>query len=201
MKNKFTQLLGFLFLFFTIQAYANPINKINFIGLNNTSNFTLLSLIPFDIGQNFSPYASDKIIESLFKTGLFENISIIKNENSLDITLKENPTIKYFQIELNKGSGFSSWIKNEKIFFTSEVLNEQVTDNELSTGNIFTAKKLEDFILILESKYSESGYFNSTITQKIEIDAQNRAGIELNISQGEKATIDSFSISGAEKIS
>ena len=201
MKNKFIQLLSLILLFFATQVYSNPINKINFIGLNNTSESTLLKIIPFEIGQNFSPYASDKIIESLFETELFENISIIKNKNSLNITLKENPTIKYFEILLNTGSGLSNWLKNEKIFFTSEILNEQITDNKLSNGNIFTARKLEDFILLLESKYSESGYFNPTITEKIEIDAQNRAGIELNISQGEKATIDSFSISGAEKIS
>ena len=201
MKIKFIQYSALLFIFFTTQAISTPINKINFIGLNNTSDSTLLALIPFGIGQNFSPYASDKIIESLFKSGLFENISIIKNQNSLDITLKENPTIKYFEIELNKDSGLSSWLKNENIFFTSEVLNEQITDNELSTGNIFTNRKLEDFILLLESRYSESGYFNVKITQKIEMDIQNRVGIELNITQGEKATINSFSISGSEKIS
>ena len=94
MKNKFIQLLALLFLFFTTQSFVNPINKINFIGLNNTSESTLLSLIPFEVGQIFSPYVSDQIIESLFKTGLFENISIVKYEKSLDITLKENPTIK-----------------------------------------------------------------------------------------------------------
>ena len=92
MKNKFIQLLALLFLFFTTQSFANPINKINFIGLNNTSESTLLSLIPFEAGQIFSPYVSDQIIESLFKTGLFENISIVKNEKSLNISLKENPT-------------------------------------------------------------------------------------------------------------
>ena len=106
MKNKFIQLLALLFLFFTTQSFANPINKINFIGLNNTSESTLLSLIPFEAGQIFSPYVSDQIIESLFKTGLFENISIVKNEKSLNITLKENPTIKYLEIELSSDSAF-----------------------------------------------------------------------------------------------
>ncbi len=106
MKNKFIQFSALLFLFFTTQAYSNPIDKINFIGLNNTSESTLLEILPFKIGQNFSPYASDQIIESLFKTGLFENISIIKNENSLNITLKENPNIKYFEIKLTQDQAF-----------------------------------------------------------------------------------------------
>ncbi len=135
---------------------------------------------------------SDQIIESLFKTGLFENISIVKNEKSLNITLKENPTIKYLEIELSSDSGFSNWLKGEKIHFTSEALNEQITENQLSTGNIFTEKKLEDFLLLLESKYSQAGYFNSEIIHNIEIDTQNRAGIELIVSQGNRATIDSF---------
>ena len=201
MKNKFIQFLALLFLFFTTQSFANPINKINFIGLNNTSESTLLSLIPFEAGQIFSPYVSDQIIESLFKTGLFENISIVKNEKSLNITLKENPTIKYLEIELSSDSAFSNWLKGEKIHFTSEALNEQITENQLSTGNIFTEKKLEDFLLLLESKYSQAGYFNSKIIHNIEIDTQNRAGIELIVSQGNRATIDSFVISGSDKIS
>jgi len=201
MKNKFIQYSTILFLFFTTQALSNPINKINFIGLNVTSESTLLELIPFKIGQNFSPYASDEIIKSLFKSDLFENISIIKNENSLNITLKENPTIKYFEIKLNTGSGFSNWLKNEKMLFTTEILNELLVENQLSAGNIFTKRKLDDFVTIIESKYTESGYFKLEITQNIEIDTQNRAGIELSVTQGDKATIDSFSIFGAENYS
>ena len=201
MKNKFIQLSSLLFLFCSTLAYSNPINKINFIGLNNTSESTLLELIPFEIGQNYSPYASDKIIEALFETELFENISIIKNDNSLNISLKENPNIKYFEIKLINDSAFSNWIKGEKIHFTSEVLDEQIVENKLSTGNVFTKRKLEGFVSLLESKYSESGYFNSVITQDIQIDAQNRVGIELSVNQGNRASIDSFDISGSEIIS
>jgi len=199
MKNKFIQLLAFLFLFFTTQAYSNPIDKINFIGLNNNSESTLLTLIPFKIGQNFSSYASDEIIESLFKTGLFENINIVKNKNSLNITLKENPNIKYFEINLDTGSGFSNWIKGEKMHFSSEDLNEQLDKNKLSIGNIYTNRKLNDFILLLESQYFSFGYYNAKIIKNVSIDDQNRAGIELDITQGNRAKIDSFSISGADK--
>ena len=146
MKNKFIQLLTLILLLFTTQILSNPINKINFIGLNTNSESTLLKLIPFKIGQNFSSYASDEIIESLFKTGLFENINIVKNKNSLNITLKVNPNIKYFEINLDTGSGFSNWIKGEKMHFSSEDLNEQLDKNKLSIGNIYTNRKLNDFI-------------------------------------------------------
>jgi outer membrane protein assembly factor BamA len=95
MKNKLIQFSVILLLFFTAQVYANPINKINFIGLNNTSESTLLKSLSFKVGQNFSPDASDEIIEELFKTGFFSDIKIIKNEKTLDITLIENPYIRF----------------------------------------------------------------------------------------------------------
>ena len=201
MKNKFIQLLVLLFLFFTTQAFANPITKINFIGLNNTSESTLLELMPFEVGQNLSPYASDKIIESLFQTGLFENVRIIKSENTLNITLKENPNIKYFDINLNSNTGLSAWLKGEKLHLTPEMTNELLEDSELTAGNIFTKRKLDEFILLLESKYVESGYFNTKFIQNIDLDTQNRVGIELEIKQGNRATIDLFRISGSEKFS
>jgi len=199
MKNKFIQILTFLFLFFTTQSFANPISKINFIGLNSASEKSLLEILPFKIGQDFSPYASDKIIESLFQTGLFSNISILKNENSLNIKVTENPYIKFFDINLNTGSGISKWLKNEKIYLTSENLNRYLIDSNLSVGNVYTKRKLIDFISLLENKYAESGYYNVEIIENIDLDSQNRIAIDLVVAQGERATIDTFEISGNEK--
>ena len=201
MKIKFIQHSTLLFLFFTTQAFANPINKIDFIGLNNTNESALLEIIPFEIGQNFTSNSSDLIIKSLFKTGLFENIKIIQSENSLEVILKENPIIKYFDINLDSVNGLTSWIKGEKLHLSNEVINEYLEDSELSTGNIYTPRKLKDFILFLESKHNESGYFNTEIKQNIILDVQNRIGIQLDISQGNRATISSFNISGSKKFS
>jgi len=199
MKNKLTQFLALLFLFFTTQAYSNTINKINFIGLNNTSESTLLTLIPFKVGQKISPYVSDQIIESLFNTGLFENISIINNEEILNITLKENSNIKYFEINLNTDSGLFNWLKGEKMHLTSEVIDQLQIENQLSIGDIYTNRKLNEFVLLLESKYYDSGYYNAQIKQNIIVDDQNRAGIEIDIIQGNRAKIDSFTILGSDK--
>jgi len=201
MNNKFIQASAIIFLFCSTVTHSNPIDKINFIGLNNSSESTLLELIPFEIGQNFSADSSDKIIKSLFKSGLFENISIVKNESSIDITLKENPNIKYFDINLNSDAGISSWLKGEKLHLTSETIDKLLEENNLSVGNIFTRKKLTEFILLLESKYFESGFYNVEIKQSIKLDVQNRAGIGLDITQGERATIDSFRISGSKSFS
>jgi len=201
MKNKLRLLITTLFFFFTTQSFSNPIDKINFIGLNNSSEDLLLKIIPFQAGEEYTNSLSNEIIESLFKTGLFSDISIAKDQNSLNIMLKENSTIKYFDINLDSGSGFSSWLKGEKMLITSETLDEELANNLLSSGNPFTQNRLDEFILMLETKYAESGYYNAILTPNVSIDSQNRAGIELSINQGERARIDSFKILGAEKFS
>ena len=200
MKNKFRILISLLFLFFTTQSFSSPIQKINFIGLNNLSEESILQIMPFQVGQTFDDTSSNLIIESLFKTGLFSDISITKTQDNINITLKENPTIKYFDFELDSGSGFSRWLKGEKMLFTNEILNDELVDYTLSVGNPYTQRRLDEFILLLESKYSESGYFNSIITPNVSIDSQNRAGIVLSVSQGDRVKIDTFTISGAEKM-
>ena len=47
MKNKLRFLITSLFFFFTTNSFSNTIDKINFIGLNNSTEDKLLQLIPF----------------------------------------------------------------------------------------------------------------------------------------------------------
>ena len=152
MKNKLKFLIAILFFFFTTQSISGPIEKVIFTGLNNTSEESLLKVISFQSGQEFNDNVGNLMIESLFKTGLFEDISISHSKGNLNITLIENPTIKYFDFELYSGSGFSNWLKGEKILFTSEALDEELFNNGLSAGKPFTQKKLNEFVLFLQSR-------------------------------------------------
>ena len=83
MKNKLGFLISSLFLCFATNTYSSPITEINFIGLNNSSEDNLLKEIPFKIGQEYSVSSSNEIIQSLFETGLFSNISITESNNKL----------------------------------------------------------------------------------------------------------------------
>tara|TARA_B100000795_G_scaffold121850_1_gene90693 strand:- start:1983 stop:4298 length:2316 start_codon:yes stop_codon:yes gene_type:complete len=201
MKNKLISAAIVLFLFFTTQAHSNPINKINFIGLNTSSESSLLEILPFEIGQDFSSISSDKIIKELFATGYFSDISITKDKNDLNIILKENPYVKYFLIDYIKPPFLSNWFKSEPEFLPQEALDNLVTNNNLSAGEIFNKSKLSEFILSLKNKFTEAGFYNVTIKETIETDKQNRTGISIEIIQGESATIGSLTISGANEFS
>ena len=89
----------------------------------------------------------------------------------------------------------------KKHFLLTDVLKEYSEDNKLSAGNVYTKTKLADFVAFLESKFLESGYYNVEIDSTLDLDQQNKIGIELDITQGNKATIGSLKISGASKFS
>jgi outer membrane protein insertion porin family len=201
MKNNLFKLLFPLFLFFTTQSFSSPINEINFIGLNNTSENILLKKIPIQIGDEYSDSASNAIIQSLFETGFFSDISIINDKGVLNIALIENPIIKFFEFSLDSDSPFQSWLKGEKMHITQDQLDEYLVDRELSLGNSFSQEKLDEFIYFLESKYFESGYYNVLIQPTMSIDTQNRLEIKLSIIQGKRAKISSFSIVGSKNFS
>ena len=132
MKNKLIKSLFLLFIFFANQAHSNTINEINFIGLNNTTENTLLKYVSLKIVDEYSDSLSNATIQSLFKTELFSDISIINSDGVINISVLENPTIKYFEFNLDSESGFSNWLKNEKMLLTSEQLNEIVISNNLT---------------------------------------------------------------------
>jgi outer membrane protein insertion porin family len=201
MKNKIIKFICLVSLLFSIQGLANPINKIDFIGLNVISSSTLMAILPVKIGDQFNQDTSDEIIQTLFNTGYFSDISVSSNDDNLTITLVENPYIKYFNVSTKTTSGWLNWFSNEQEFLSISKLEELVESNELSAGNIFTKLKLTDFISSLKAEYIASGYYNVQIEPKIDLDSQNRIGIDLNINQGKRATISSMTISGAAKFS
>ena len=147
MKNILTQFLALLFLFFTTKAYSNTINEINFIGLNNSSENTLLNQLPLQIGDEYTDSSSNIIIQSLYKTGLFSDISVINYENSLKITLIENPTIKFFDINIYFFSFFRKPSINGSWFFINT--NLCIINKRWSSWINWVYKKI--FIIFLRS--------------------------------------------------
>ncbi|SVE04567.1 uncharacterized protein METZ01_LOCUS457421, partial [marine metagenome] len=189
MKNIIIKFICLVSLLFSIQGYTNPINKIDFVGLNVISSTTLLEILPVKIGDQYNQNTSDEIIQELFNTGYFSDITVSNNKNNLTITLSENPNIKYFNVNTGTSSSWRNWFISEEELLDSDTLNEFIKSNKLSAGNIYTKSKFDDFVSSLKAKYTASGYYNTQIEPKIEIDSQNRIGIELNIYQGKRATI------------
>ena len=166
-------------------AQSAPIKSIEILGLNAISRGTVLSYLPVEVGDDYNKKTSTQIIRALYKTQFFKDIEVSESEQVLKIKLQENPHIKYVEL-LN----YSDKVIEE------ESINQVLKSMDLSQGKIFNKRQLDKLISQLEASYISKGYYGIKITKTIEIDAQNRVGVELDINEGEVARISSMKISG-----
>lgn len=164
---------------------ATPIKSIEILGLNVISRGSVLSYLPVETGDDYNNQVSDQIIRALYETNFFKDIEVSQEAQILKIKLIENPHIKYIDV-IN--------YSNKVIEETS--LNQILTSMGLSQGKIFNKRQLDELITQLKAVYVSKGYYGIDITKTIEIDSQNRVGIELNINEGKVAKIGSMKITG-----
>ncbi|MDC0492265.1 outer membrane protein assembly factor BamA [Candidatus Pseudothioglobus singularis] len=201
MKNIAVKFLILFLLFFTNQTGASPINKINFIGLNANSENNLLDILTFKSGQELSTDGTNNIIRELYDTGYFSDISITQNNAEINITVSENPYVKYLIIDYIPTPFWSNWLNVEPALLSQDNFDEISKINELSSGEVYTKAKLSSLISSIESQFIQAGFYNISIKQSLEIDTQNRAGISLLIDQGKSANVEAIKILGSTKFS
>ena len=96
-------LFFFVILFFSINStYALSINKIFIKGNQRIHNSTILSYLNIKKNKEISEEDLNVIFKDLFATELFSDISFDFKNNSLNISVKENPIINRIALEGNK---------------------------------------------------------------------------------------------------
>ncbi|SMN00782.1 Outer membrane protein assembly factor YaeT precursor [uncultured Candidatus Thioglobus sp.] len=173
-------------------AFAAPIKNIEILGLNAISRGTVLSYLPVEVGDDYNDSTSAQIIRALYKTQFFKDIEVTQTDQILKIQITENPHIKYIEL-LNR---------SDKVI-DEDALNQALASMNLVQGKIFNERELDELIKQLKGSYIAKGYYGIKITKKVEVDKQNRVGIELDLSEGDVARIKSMKITGnkAEKAS
>jgi outer membrane protein insertion porin family len=187
MKKTTLQLLISASIFSASTALADPIRSIEILGLDAISRGTVLSYLPVETGDDYNSKISGKIIRDLYKTSFFKDIEVSQVDQILKIVLKENPHIKYVDV-LN----YSDKVIDE------DSLKQILKNMDLSQGKIFNKRQLDKLIGQLEASYISKGYYGFSINKKIEVDTQNRVGIELDINEGDVARINSMKITGGK---
>ena len=94
MKNKIFKFVFLVSLFFSMQGFANPINKIDFVGLNVISESSLFALLPIKIGDQYNDQTSNRIIKALFNTDYFSDINVENNNGSIVLVRFGDPNME-----------------------------------------------------------------------------------------------------------
>ncbi|QCI23785.1 outer membrane protein assembly factor BamA [Buchnera aphidicola (Macrosiphoniella sanborni)] len=173
-------------IFFSISSYAKTIdiiNNIQFKGLKNVSQNEALKSIILNKENKISKYDIKKSIDSLLKTGKFEDIKAVYSKKNVVFYVREKPVISNITISGNtiiKNSILNSYLQKLNIKQGS-VLNEFFI-------NIFT-KTIEDF-------YYNLGRFKSDIQVLKNLSEDNTVDLKIIINEGIITQINNIKILG-----
>jgi outer membrane protein insertion porin family len=112
--------------------------------LQRVSAGTVFAALPINVGDIVDQATIGDASRSIFKTGFFADISIIKEEEVLVIVVEERPAISEITLEGNKA-------------IQTEQLMEALTDNGLAEGQIFRQSILEAMAQELQRQYVSQG--------------------------------------------
>lgn len=164
-------------------AQAFMVRHIYIQGLQGISPDTVLSYLPVKVGQPFSSFQSSAIINSLYATGFFSDVTVKEQANSLIIKVAERPTISRVDFSGNKE------IPKDK-------LKQILKKIGLVQGRLFDKATLDRFIAQLRSQYDNMGKYSATVTSVVTPQSNNRVAIDIKISEGLTVEIEDISIIG-----
>ena len=191
----FFLLLIFLAPFGSTNVYAedesveNPIiSNIIIKGNNRVTNNTILSYSNVEQGDRFSPELVKQIIQNLYETKYFDDISVSLSFNDLIINVSEKPIISEILITDN------NIIEDEDILKALEDVG--ISKTRPYDKNIFD--KIEQELIRL---YFDRGRYSAVISSKITKLERNRVSIELIVDEGDASGIKEINIIGNKAFS
>lgn len=169
--------------FFALPAQAFTVNRIEIDGLQGISRDTVLSYLPVSTGQSFQSYQSSAVINALYATGFFSDVTLEEQANALIIKVVERPTISEVDITGNKE------IPKDK-------LKQILKKIGLVRGRLFDKATLDRFVSQLRTQYDNMGKYSARVTPIITPLPNNRVSVHIAISEGLTVEIADISIVG-----
>ncbi|MDE2335324.1 MAG: outer membrane protein assembly factor BamA [Rhodospirillales bacterium] len=125
------------------------------------------------VGDPFDPAAMDRSLKTLYATGLFSDVRLTREGNTLVVRVQENPIINRVVIEGNHQ-------------LTSKVLLPELEEQPRGVFTQAAAAKDRQRILDL---YARRGYYATTVDPKIIKRGQNRVDVVFEVHDGAAAYI------------
>ena len=157
-------------------ANSFVVQKIEIEGLQRISPSTVYSYLPIKQGQVLRPGETAEVIKTLYDTGFFEHIRLVRQGNHLVINVVERPTIGQLKIIGN------SIIPKDK-------LTTVMGSVDIAEGKVYNAEVLDKIKQSLLSQYYQLGRYNARVDATITPMERNRVRVTIVISEGLAAKI------------
>lgn len=152
-------------------------------GLQRISEGTVFNYLPINIGDTVDRIRIQESVRSLYNQGLFDDIEIRRDGESLVIIVKERPSIESFTIDGNKD------IKTEDLMGS-------LRDVGLAKGRTFDRSVLDNVEMFLRDQYYDRGKYGVQITSSVLERPNNTVRIAILVTEGDRSKIRQVSIIG-----
>ncbi len=169
-------------LLMSVSAHAVTISNITVDGNKRLSKESIIAETGVKKGENIRPSTLNKIIKKLYATDWFEDVNVRTKGSTLNITVKENPTINRISFEGN-----------------DEIDDDTLKmETGLKPRQTYSAAITQSAISRMLELYKRSGMFTVSIEPKIIKKDQNRVDLVFEIKEDDKTYIKKIDFSGNE---
>ncbi len=164
-------------------ASAFVISDIRVEGLMRTEPGTVFSHLPFRTGDEYTPDQGTRAIHSLYRSGLFKDVSLTQDGDVLVVKLVERPAVATIETHGIKA-------------FDKAGVETSLRDVGLAEGRIFDQATLDRADQELRRQYLARGYYGVKIKATATPLERNRVRITINVDEGRASSISSIRFNG-----
>jgi len=152
------------------------VSDIEVEGLQRVSAGNVFGALPVEIGDRVNNSLLSESVRTLFRTGLFSDVSLARDGDVLIVEVEERPSISEIEVEGNEN-------------IETEQLMEGMRQAGVEEGQIFQRATLERLELEILRSYVAQGRYNADVQAEVEELPRNRVAINFNINEGDVAAI------------
>ena len=152
-------------------------------GLQRIAAGTVFSYLPVKVGDRMDQAQTPELVRALYRTGFFKDVRLEREGDVLVILVEERAAISEINIEGNKA-------------IETKDLKQGLKDIGLAEGRTFNRSVLEKIENELRRQYFNQGKYGVKVESTVTPLERNRVAINIDIVEGETATIKRINIVG-----
>ncbi len=159
------------------------IKDIRIEGIARTEPGTVLSHLPFQVGDEFTGAKGNTAIHALYGSGLFRDVRLERDGNVLVIQVQERPAVASISTQ-----GIRA--------FDKSAIEQSLRDVGMAEGRIFDHATLDRADQELRRQYLARGYYGVDVKTTVTPLDRNRVRVSIVVDEGEAASIESIRFVG-----
>ena len=159
---------------------GGTIQAIRVEGNDRIETGTILSYMLLQPGDSFDPDRIDRSLRTLYATGLFQDVSLTRDANTLVVRVVENPVVNTITFEGNHS-------------VNDDTLRKEL---QLRPRAVFTPRMAQSDRQRLLGVYAAKGHYAATVDPQIVKLSQNRVNVIFRINEGRETYISHITFVG-----